>query len=252
MHFENNQYEVAHQITVSGTHENRYDVTVLINGLPIVQVELKRRGVDFRQAFNQVVRYKSESMRGLFRFVQLFVISNSGETRYFANGDGDLNANFMFYWTDRENNWLNDLDAFSASFFTKERLHSLIAKYTIFDSAKERLMIMRPYQIYAVEAIIKKAQDHPDKNGFVWHTTGSGKTVTSFKASQLLARDIDAEKVIFLIDRSDLDIQISKNFNSYMTAIPGETALDLTTNTSSLVKQLQSHDNALIVTTIQK
>lgn len=139
MHFENNQYEVAHQITVSGTHENRYDVTVLINGLPIVQVELKRRGVDFRQAFNQVVRYKSESMRGLFRFVQLFVISNGGETRYFANGDGDLNANFMFYWTDRENNWLNDLDAFSASFFTKERL-----------------MIMRPYQIYAVEAIIKK------------------------------------------------------------------------------------------------
>lgn len=252
LHFENNQYEVAHQITVSGTHENRYDVTVLINGLPIVQVELKRRGVDFRQAFNQVVRYKSESMRGLFRFVQLFVISNGGETRYFANGDGDLNANFMFYWTDRENNWLNDLDAFSASFFTKERLHSLIAKYTIFDSAKERLMIMRPYQIYAVEAIIKQAQDHPDKNGFVWHTTGSGKTVTSFKASQLLARDTDAEKVIFLIDRSDLDIQTSKNFNSYMTAIPGETALDLTTNTSSLVKQLQSHDNALIVTTIQK
>lgn len=248
----NNIYEVAHQITVAGTHENRYDVTVLINGLPIVQVELKRRDVDFRQAFNQVIRYKSESMRGLFRFVQLFVISNGGETRYFANGDGDLNANFMFYWTDKENNWLNDLDAFSASFFTKERLHSLIAKYTIFDSAKERMMIMRPYQIYAVEAIMNQALNNPHKNGYIWHTTGSGKTITSFKASQLLARDTDAEKVIFLIDRNDLDVQTSKNFNSYMTTIPGEQALDSTTNTGSLVHQLQSHDNSLIVTTIQK
>lgn len=249
----NNTYEVTHQITINGKYENRYDVTVLINGLPIVQVELKRRGVDFTQAFNQIIRYRNESFRNLFRFIQIFVVSNGGNSRYFANGDGNLNSNFMFYWTDENNNWLNDIDAFTASFFIPSRLHSLVAKYTIFDKANERMLIMRPYQIYAAEAILKQAQEHPEENGYIWHTTGSGKTITSFKASQLLSRETDATKVIFMIDRSDLDLQTAKNFNSYLPkSVSNQPALDRTENTYSLVRQLQSNDSPLIITTIQK
>ncbi|GEP20281.1 type I restriction endonuclease subunit R [Pediococcus argentinicus] len=251
--FENNIYEVTHQVTVNAAYTNRYDVTVLVNGLPIVQVELKRRDVDFTQAFNQVIRYRDESFRQLYRFVQLFVISNGSDTRYFANGDGKLNSNFIFYWTDVNNHWLNDIDAFSASFFDVKRLHSLIAKYTIFDGDHQRMMIMRPYQVYATEAIVKQAKEHPDENGYVWHTTGSGKTITSFKASRILAQETDAKKVIFLIDRSDLDIQTSKNFNSYLPkTVSNEPALDQTTNTRKLVEQLRSSDTSLIITTIQK
>jgi len=251
--WENNIYEVTHQITIMGAHENRYDVTVLINGLPVVQVELKRRGVDFTQAFHQIIRYRDESFRNLFRFVQLFVVSNGGNTRYFANGDGKLNSNFMFYWTDKKNNWLNDIDAFTASFFEPRRLHSLIAKYTIFDHSNGRMLIMRPYQVYAAEAILEQAQTHPDENGYIWHTTGSGKTITSFKSSQLLARNTDATKVIFMIDRTDLDLQTAKNFNSYLPrSVSNEPALDRTNNTYSLVKQLKSNDSQLIITTIQK
>ncbi|WP_137596702.1 type I restriction endonuclease subunit R [Paucilactobacillus kaifaensis] len=251
--WKNNVYEVTHQVTINGKHENRYDVTILINGLPIVQIELKRRGVDFTQAFNQIIRYRNESFRNLFRFVQLFVVSNGGDSRYFANGDGNLNSKFMFYWTDEKNNWLNDIDAFTSSFFIPERLHSLIAKYTIFDRSNERMLIMRPYQIYAAEAILNQAKVNPEKNGFIWHTTGSGKTITSFKASQLIAQETDAKKVIFMIDRSDLDLQTSKNFNSYLPkSVSNQPALDRTDNTYSLVKQLKSNDSSLIITTIQK
>lgn len=250
--FTANQYEVAHQITVPGKYTNRYDVTILINGLPLVQVELKRRGVEFTQAFNQIIRYRDESFRQLFRFVQLFVISNGDDTRYFANGDGELNSNFMFYWTDEQNHWLNDLDAFASSFFHRERLHSLIAEYTIFDSDHQRMLIMRPYQVYAAEAIIKQAQEHPHDNGYIWHTTGSGKTITAFKASQLIAHRTDTKKVIFLIDRSDLDIQTAKNFNAYLPNVGSEPALDRTDNTYALVQQLKNSKDSLIVTTIQK
>lgn len=251
--FEKNIFEVAHQITIPAQYENRYDVTVLINGLPVVQIELKRRGVEFTQAFNQIIRYRAESYRQLFRFIQIFVISNGDDTRYFANGDGKLNSNFMFYWTDKQNHWLNDIDSFSTSFFERKRLHSLIAEYTIFDNSKQRMLIMRPYQVYAAEAIIDQAQNHPHDNGYIWHTTGSGKTITAFKASQLIAHRTDATKVIFLIDRSDLDIQTAKNFNAYLPkGIGNEPALDRTDNTYSLVQQLKSQDNALIVTTIQK
>jgi type I restriction enzyme R subunit len=251
----NNVFEVTHQTTFAGVHENRYDVLILVNGLPLAQVELKRRGVEFKQAFNQIIRYKSEmisSGRDLRRLIQLFVISNGNETRYFANGDGKLNSNFMFYWTDEDNHWLNDLDAFTCSFFAKERFHSIIARYTIFDKANELMMVMRPYQIYATEAIIKQAEDTND-NGYVWHTTGSGKTITSFKASRLLAQDTNVEKVIFMIDRADLDIQTAKNFEAYLPETAnGEAALDRTNNTEALVKQLSSNGNQLIVTTIQK
>jgi type I restriction enzyme R subunit len=251
--WENNIFEVTHQITIPSKYQNRYDVTILINGMPIVQIELKRRGVDYTEAFHQIIRYRNESFRNLFRLVQLFVVSNGEETRYFANGDGNLNANFMFYWTDSENHWLNDIDAFAASFFDRQRLHSLIADYTIFDRSNERMLIMRPYQIYATEAILKQATEHPDRNGYIWHTTGSGKTITSFKASQLLSRLKTTDQIIFLIDRADLDLQTAKNFNSYLpTTVSNEPALDRTDNTASLVKQLQSSDNPLIITTIQK
>jgi len=248
-----NIFEVANQITVHATYTNRYDVTILINGLPVVQVELKRRGVEFTQAFHQIIRYRDESFRQLFKFIQIFVISNGDDTRYFANSDGPLNSNFMFYWTDQANNWLNDLDAFTASFFKPQRLHSLIAEYTIFDNIQQHMLIMRPYQVYAAEAIIDQAEHHPHDNGYIWHTTGSGKTITAFKASQLIAHRTDATKVIFLIDRSDLDIQTAKNFNAYLPKGLGkEPALDRTDNTYALVQQLKSQDNALIVTTIQK
>ncbi len=252
--WKNNTYEIAHQITVNGKeYENRYDVTILINGLPVVSVELKRRGVDFTQAFNQIVRYRDESFRRLFRFIQIFIVSNGDETRYFANSDGVLNSNFMFYWTDEKNNWLNDIDAFSASFLVPKRLHSMISRYTIFDNSKEKMMIMRPYQVYATEAIINQAENHPHRNGFIWHTTGSGKTITAFKASQIMARMKDVSKVIFLIDRADLDTQTAKNFNSYLPlSVTNEPAIDRTKNTRSLVKQLNSNDDPLIISTIQK
>lgn len=250
--YHNNTYEVTHQVTVEGKYENRYDVTILINGLPVSQIELKKRGGDFSEAFHQIIRYRDESFRQLYRFVQIFVVSDGEETRYFANGDGSLNSNFMFYWTDRKNNWLNDIDAFTASFFVPERFHSMIAKYTIFDNDHDKMMIMRPYQVYASEAIVNQVLHKPEHNGYVWHTTGSGKTITAFKAAQLLTRDPDIKKVIFLIDRSDLDAQTAKNFNSYLPKTVGGNALDRTEDTHSLVKQLRSKDSPLIVSTIQK
>lgn len=250
---ENNIFEVTHQVTVNARYTNRYDVTILVNGLPLVQVELKRRGGDFEEAFHQIIRYRNDSFRNLYRFVQIFVVSDGVDTRYFANGDGNLNANFMFYWTDEENNWLNDITDFTASFLSKSRLHSMISKYTVFDHSNDSIMIMRPYQVYAVEAIVNQAQNHPNKNGYVWHTTGSGKTITAFKASQILTRETDAEKVIFLIDRSDLDIQTAKNFNAYSAqSTTNEPAIDQTNSTASLVRQLQASDTPLIISTIQK
>ncbi|MFB9769957.1 type I restriction endonuclease subunit R [Lactiplantibacillus modestisalitolerans] len=253
--FRNNIFEVSHQMTVMGLHENRYDVLVLINGLPIAEIELKRSDVEITQAFNQIIRYRSESFNyaKLMRLVQVFVVSNSNETRYFANGDGNLNSNFMFYWTDQANNRYNDLGIFTTAFFDKQRLHSLIAKYTIFDRTNQKMLLMRPYQIYATEAIIEQAKTHPHDNGYVWHTTGSGKTITSFKASQLLLRETNAEKVIFMIDRADLDLQTVKNFSAYLPeTTSGQNPLDRIDNTEALVRQLASSDNGLIVTTIQK
>jgi type I restriction enzyme R subunit len=250
-----NVWEVTHQLTIKGVHENRYDVIILVNGLPLVQIELKRSDVDFTQAFNQIIRYKRETQREvpILRLVQMYVVSNGYETRYFANGDGNLNSKFMFFWTNVKNDWINTLRCFAVDFLEPHRLHSVIARYTIFDSANQKMLVMRPYQIYATEAIIRQAKQHPDENGFVWHTTGSGKTITSFKAARLLSQTTDAEKVIFLIDRADLDAQTAKNFDSYLPATTGGgPALDRTDDTATLVKQLQSLDNPLIVTTIQK
>ena len=157
-------------------------------------------------------------------------------------------------WTDEKNTWLNELDLFTVSFFDPARLHSMIARYTIFDEDNSRMIVMRPYQVYAVESIIEQAKNHPDKNGYIWHTTGSGKVITSFKAARLLVQNTDAEKVIFLIDRSDLDIQTAKNFNSYLpkSGANNDSALDRTTDTKNLVSQLTDTSTQLIITTIQK
>ena len=249
--YQNNDFEVTNQVKNESKYKNRYDVTILINGLPLVQIELKRRNVEMSQAFNQIIRYREETMKdNLFKYVQLFVISNGVDTRYFSNQEvGNFNSNFMFVWTDEKNKWINEIDEFSASFLNPQRLHSMIARYTIFDNAHKSMLVMRPYQVYATEAILEQALNHPEKNGFVWHTTGSGKTITSFKAAQLMSQQESIEKVIFMIDRRDLDTQSIKNFNSYLS---DANQIDMTNSSFKLVKQLNSNDSKLIVTTIQK
>lgn len=249
--YQNNDFEVTNQVKSESKYKNRYDVTILINGLPLVQIELKRRNVEMSQAFNQIIRYREETMKNnFFKYVQLFVISNGVDTRYFSNQEvGNFNSNFMFVWTDENNKWINEIDEFATSFLNPQRLHSMIARYTIFDNAHKSMLIMRPYQVYATEAILNQAINHPEKNGFVWHTTGSGKTITSFKAAQLMSQQENIEKVIFMIDRRDLDTQSIKNFNSYLS---DANQIDMTDSSFKLVKQLNSNDNKLIVTTIQK
>jgi type I restriction enzyme R subunit len=249
---ENNCYQVTNQITIQGKYENRYDVTLLVNGLPLVQIELKKRGIELNEAFNQIMRYRQESYShshyNLFKFVQMFVVSNQVNTRYFANGTGELNANFMFIWTEADNQWINDVYPFANSLLNQERLHSMIAKYTIFDEANKALLLMRPYQVYAAERIVKQALE-TDENGYVWHTTGSGKTLTSFKAAQLLAKEPSIAKVIFLLDRADLNKQTTDNFRSYAEAAD---LLDGTDSTYDLVRQLKGNQSNLVITTIQK
>lgn len=246
----NNIFQVANQITIKGEYEHRYDVTILINGLPLVQIELKRRGSDLKQAFNQIMRYKKESYKGLFSYVQCFVISNGVDTKYFANttvyDNKSFSFDFTFFWSDDKNNRISNLSEFTSSFLNKYRLNNLIAKYTILMESNQSLMIMRPYQIYAVEALLKRATE-TNNNGYIWHTTGSGKTLTSFKASQLLSNEDKIKKVFFLIDRKDLDGQTVEEFNKFE-----KDSVDTTENVEVLVKQLSNVYSRLIVTTIQK
>lgn len=250
--YKNNIYQVTNQITIKGLRENRYDVTILINGLPLVQIELKKSGVEINEAFNQIMRYRQTSYQNstykFFMFVQMFVVSNRVNTRYFANGNGELNPNFMFHWTDENNQWLNDVYSFSNSLLNHERLHSIIAKYTVFDESEKKMLLMRPYQVYATEQIMKRATES-DKNGYVWHTTGSGKTLTSFKTAQLLSREANITKVIFMLDRADLNKQTTDNFKSYAEV---NDLLDGTDSTNDLIKRLNGNDSNLVITTIQK
>lgn len=204
----NNIYEVAHQVVVNDKYENRYDVTLLINGLPLVQIELKRHSVEMSQAFQQILRYRRESFNvggSLFRYLQIFVISNGMSSRYFSNNDGELNKNFIFNWSDENNRWIDEIEPFTASFLSPLNIHEMISKYTIFDADQKVMKIMRPYQVYAQKSIMSQAEIHPATNGYVWHTTGSGKTITAFKAASQLALHTDAQKIIFLVDRRDLD-----------------------------------------------
>ena len=241
-----NEYQVAHQITQVGAYENRYDVTLLVNGLPLVQIELKRRGVEMKEAFNQIRRYHRHSFTGtLFEYVQVFVVSNGVNTKYFSN-DPKQSFEQTFYWTDRENRRITKLEDFADVFLERCAVSEMIAEHIVLSEARRAPLILRPYQYYAVKAIEKRVKEG-DKNGYIWHTTGSGKTLTSFQASRILARDPDIRKVLFVVDRKDLDIQTVKEFNSF-----SDGSVDGTDNTRTLVSQLADPDRKLIVTTIQK
>lgn len=243
-----NEFQVTHQITIKGRFTNRYDVTILINGLPLCQIELKRKGVELKQAFDQINRYQRHSYAynsALFQYVQLFVISNGVNTKYLAN---NVKQSFKqtFYWTDEHNERkTNLLNGFSEEFLTPCHLSKMISKYIVLHESSRILMVLRPYQYYAVEAIINHVENNRG-NGYIWHTTGSGKTLTSFKTSQILTHSPDIKKVVFVVDRNDLDYQTTKEFNYF-----SEGSVDGTDNTRQLVKQF-ADDTKIIVTTIQK
>lgn len=244
-----NRYQVTNQITMEGSYKNRYDVTLLVNGLPLVQVELKRRGLEMKEAFNQTNRYHRHSFSagyGLFGYLQLFVISNGVNTKYYANNPVNRrDFKQTFFWADENNRKITQLSAFAEEFLEKCTLSKMIAKYIVLHESDQLLMALRPYQFYAVERIVECVQN-TTKNGYIWHTTGSGKTLTSFKAAQILTQSPHVHKVVFVVDRKDLDFQTIKEFNSFQ-----EGSVDATTNTATLVKQFEN-DTPLIVTTLQK
>ena len=243
-HWCQNEFQVSNQITVEGRKKCRYDVTILINGLPLVQIELKRRGVELKQAYNQIQRYHKTSFHGLFDYIQLFVISNGVNTRYFANNPNS-GFKFTFNWTDAANVPFNDLEKFATAFFDKCTLGKIIGKYIVLHEGDKCLMVLRPYQFYAVEKILDRVENSND-NGYIWHTTGAGKTLTSFKAAQLVSELDDVDKVMFVVDRHDLDTQTQAEYEAFE---PG--AVDSTDNTDELVKRLHSNSK-IIITTIQK
>ncbi|MDA8576319.1 HsdR family type I site-specific deoxyribonuclease, partial [Candidatus Marinamargulisbacteria bacterium] len=252
-----NQFQVTQQVTIEGKYKNRYDVTLLVNGLPLVQVELKRRGLELKEAFNQVNRYHRHSFwssYGLFQYVQLFVISNGVNTKYFAN---NRNQSFKqtFYWADKDNHKITQLSEFATLFLEPCHMAKMLTKYTVLNETHRILMVLRPYQYYAVEAIIDRVKTGR-KNGYVWHTTGSGKTLTSFKASQILIENPKVKKVVFVVDRKDLDYQTAEEFNSFSKG-----SVDSTDDTQVLLDQFfdqyinkkgEEVGSPLIITTIQK
>lgn len=241
-----NEYQVASQITQKGRYENRYDVTLLVNGLPLVQIELKRRGVEMKEAFNQIQRYHKHTFSGtLFEYVQIFVISNGVNTKYFSNNPKQ-SFEYTFYWTDENNKKITKLEEFADVFLEKCAISEMIAEFIVLSEGFKIPMVMRPYQVYAARAIEKRVRES-DKNGYIWHTTGSGKTLTSFKTSQILSAMPEVKKVLFVVDRKDLDIQTTKEFNSF-----SDGSIDGTDNTKHLVAQLKDKNRKLIVTTIQK
>lgn len=242
-----NQYQVTSQVTVTGHHKTRYDVTLLINGLPLVQIELKRRGMELKEAFNQINRYQRHSYwaeSGLFNYVQIFVISNGVNTKYYAN-NRHQDFKQTFYWAKEDNSLITQLDAFADEFLECCHISKMISIYIVLHQSNKVLMVLRPYQYYAVEAIFEQVKNGR-KNGYIWHTTGSGKTLTSFKAAQVLIENPKVEKVIFVVDRADLDYQTTLEFNHF-----SDGSVDGTDNTKKLVEQL-SGETKLIVTTIQK
>lgn len=248
-HWCQNLFQVTSQVTVDGKYKNRYDVTLLINGLPLCQIELKRRGLELKEAFNQTLRYKRHSYsanNALFNYIQLFVISNGVNTKYYANSKLEsMNFKQTFFWADKNNKNITNLEEFTNTFLERCHLSKMICKYIVLAEVPKILMVLRPYQFWAVEAIIERVRD-TNKNGYIWHTTGSGKTLTSFKTAQILMKLPNVYKVVFVVDRKDLDYQTTKEFNSF-----SDGSVDGTDNTKALVKQF-SDDTKLIVTTIQK
>lgn len=249
INLERNVCQVTQQVRMEGRYQNRYDVTLLINGLPLVQIELKRRGLELKEAFNQINRYEKHSYwsgHGLFQFVQLFIISNGVNTKYFANNAiPSRSFKQTFYWTTEDNKLVTDLSDFSQAFLKPSHLLKMISQHIVLNETEKMLMVLRPYQFYATEAIVNQVKTSNDY-GFIWHTTGSGKTLTSFKTAQLLTKIPSVHKVVFVVDRKDLDYQTSKEFNNFSKG-----SIDATENTGTLVQQL-ADDTGLIVTTIQK
>ncbi|MDR2228739.1 MAG: type I restriction endonuclease subunit R [Flavobacteriaceae bacterium] len=249
IHWCKNEYQVAHQINMSGSYKNRYDVTIFINGLPLVQIELKRRGLELKEAFNQTNRYQRHSYqagKGLFQYIQMFVISNGVNTKYYANNPvKGRSFKQTFYWANFDNRITTSLNEFTKVFLEKCHLSKMITKYIVLNESQKMLMVLRPYQYYAVEAIVNRAKES-NKFGYIWHTTGSGKTLTSFKTAQILTNSEDVHKVVFVVDRKDLDYHTINEFNSF-----SEGSIDATNNTAALVRQF-TNTTKLIVTTIQK
>lgn len=244
--YSKNLYQVTHQTTVVGKYTNRYDVTILVNGLPLVQIELKRRGVDIKEAVNQIMRYRKHSYQGLYHFIQLFVVSNGVDTKYFANSDRDILYSQTFFWTDDNNIRITNLKDFSVVFLARDLLIKMMTKFTVLNDTDKIMMIMRPYQVYATEALIRQAT-LTNRNAYIWHTTGAGKTLTAFKTAQILASNPNIKKVIFLVDRKDLDTQTTEEFNKFEAG-----SVDATDRTGVLVKQMKDKNRQLIITTIQK
>ena len=244
-----NEFQVTQQLEMEGAYRNRYDVTLLINGLPLVQIELKRRGAPLKEAFNQTKRYHLHSYgagHGLFHYIQVFVISNGVNTKYYANNPVRLrDFKQTFFWADKHNRKLTELDKFADVFLEPCQLSKLVTKYVVISESDKMLMVLRQYQYHAVEAIVERVKTST-KFGYIWHTTGSGKTLTSFKAAQILTGTSGVHKVVFVVDRKDLDYKTIEDFNSFK-----ENSIDGTNNTHSLVRQF-SDDTKLIVTTLQK
>src|SRR5574344_1935735 len=254
-----NKVQVISQFEQKGTQSNRYDVTILVNGLPLVQVELKKRGVAIREAFNQVHRYSKESFNSgnsLYKYIQIFVISNGTDSRYFANTTKrDKNSfDFTMNWAKSDNTLIKDLKDFTATFFQKKTLLEVLLKYSVFDT-NDTLLVMRPYQIAATERILckikssfnTKSWSKPEGGGYVWHTTGSGKTLTSFKAARLATELSFIDKVFFVVDRKDLDFQTMKEYQRF-----SPDSVNGSDSTAGLKRNLDKDDNKIIVTTIQK
>ena len=255
----NNFLQVTNQIRQEGTHNNRYDVTILVNGLPLVHIELKKRGVNLHEAFNQIHRYSKESFNtenSLYKYVQIFVISNGTYTRYFANTTAQNKNHYEFTceWADAKNRVIRDLEDFTATFFEKRTVLEVLTKYCVFDS-NNTLLIMRPYQIAATERILWKIESSfqsrkagkIEAGGFIWHTTGSGKTLTSFKTAKL-ATELDyIDKVFFVVDRKDLDYQTMKEYQKFQPD-----SVNGSKDTKELKRSIEKQDNKIVVTTIQK
>ncbi len=254
-----NKVQVISQFEQTGTHANRYDVTVLVNGLPLVQIELKKRGVAIREAFNQVHRYSKESFNSsnsLYKYLQIFVISNGTDSRYFANTvKRDKNSfDFTMNWAKADNTLIKDLKDFTATFFDRNTILNVLLNYSVFD-VNNTLLIMRPYQIAATERILWKINSayqvknwsKPESGGFIWHTTGSGKTLTSFKAARLATQLEFVDKVFFVVDRKDLDFQTMKEYQRF-----SPDSVNGSDSTAGLKRNIEKEDNKIIVTTIQK
>jgi len=258
-HITRNKVQVISQFEQKGTHANRYDVTILVNGLPLVQVELKKRGVAIREAFNQVHRYSKESFNSqnsLFKYIQIFVISNGTDSRYFAN-TVERNKNsfdFTMNWAKADNTLIKDLKDFTSTFFQRKTLLEVLLKYSVFDTS-DTLLVMRPYQIAATERILWKIESSylakrwstNEGGGYIWHTTGSGKTLTSFKAARLATQLEFIDKVFFVVDRKDLDFQTMKEYQRF-----SPDSVNGSESTAGLKRNIEKDDNKIIVTTIQK